>query len=146
VQDNYSDESKRSLKAITDTLQSVFAVKPDPSREVLVKRTFVKRPSGQIMTELNVLEQMKEQRRKKDLKKSTCRTHKSTSKKCQKIDQNGIYKYMSYQIIINLASILGSKSALPAMTDAISMESLNPQSSPLQTSNSYFSKTYNGKF
>ncbi len=91
MQDKYSDESKRSLKAITDTLESVFAVKPNPSREILAKRTFVKRPSGQIMTELNVIEQMKEQRPKKDLKKTTCLTRKSTSKKCQKIDQNGIY-------------------------------------------------------
>jgi hypothetical protein len=43
------------------------------------------------MTENYVLEQMKEQKRKKDLKKPTGVTRKSTVKKSRKTDQNGMF-------------------------------------------------------
>ncbi len=72
-------------------MQSIFAAKSDLLQGNRSKRTFVKRPSGQIMTENYVLEQMKEQKRKKDLKKPTGVTRKSTVKKSRKTDQNGMF-------------------------------------------------------
>ena len=57
--------SQQSLKAITDTLQTIFGSSAKQSPEKAKKRTVLKRPSGKIMTEADVINQMEEANTKK---------------------------------------------------------------------------------
>ena len=52
--------SQQSLKAITDTLQTIFGSSKKQLPEKAKKRTVLKRSSGKIMAEADVINQMEE--------------------------------------------------------------------------------------
>ncbi|CAF1530307.1 unnamed protein product, partial [Rotaria sordida] len=65
-----SANSQQSLKAITDTLRMVFDSSSKQSPGKAKKRTVLKRSSGQIMTEADVINQIEEAKNKKTHKRS----------------------------------------------------------------------------
>ncbi|CAF5020642.1 unnamed protein product, partial [Rotaria sp. Silwood1] len=85
-----SANSQQSLKAITDTLRMVFdSSKQSPGKAK--KRTVLKRPSGQIMTEADVINQIQEAKSKKTYKRSRSSSEQPSAAKHgkkQKIDSS----------------------------------------------------------
>lgn len=83
---------QNSLKAINNTLKTVFAPSSTPSSHKPTKRTVLKRSAGQIMTEKDVIKQMEENMQKKNSKKSKKNTRKSNVTKRPKSNANGKLK------------------------------------------------------
>jgi hypothetical protein len=61
-----STKSQQALKAISDTLQILFGSSSKQSPTKAKKRTILKRPGAQIMTEEHVIIQMEEANNKKN--------------------------------------------------------------------------------
>ncbi|CAF3805914.1 unnamed protein product [Rotaria magnacalcarata] len=77
-------QSQQSLKAITHTLQAVFAPSLQQTALKPTKRTMLKRSSGQIMTEEDVIKQLEEKRKQKISKQSRSTTGRFNGAKRRK--------------------------------------------------------------
>ncbi|CAF4101540.1 unnamed protein product [Rotaria magnacalcarata] len=77
-------QSQQSLKAITHTLQAVFAPSLQQTALKPTKRTRLKRSSGQIMTEEDVIKQLEEKRKQKISKQSRSTTGRFNDAKRRK--------------------------------------------------------------
>jgi len=84
-----SAKSQQAIKAITDTLQTVFGSSSKQSPKQAKRRTVLKQSSGQIMTEDDVLQQMKEIDEKKKTKRSRSGSQRSNTPKRRKNQKNG---------------------------------------------------------
>ncbi|CAF3192699.1 unnamed protein product, partial [Rotaria sp. Silwood2] len=116
--------SAESLKAITDTLQAVFAPTPDQLQTKPTKRTLVRQSSGQVMTQQKVIEQLAKQRQKNS-KKSCTTSRTSMSRKSHKVNSNA-----EFQSLIKLVLIFSDSSSIdPAITSSISIGSSNVETS-----------------
>ena len=72
--------SQDSLMAIKDTLQTLFGSSSQAEGTSSTKRTMLKRHNGKIMTENDVIDQLEQQRRKKNEKKPRT-TYRKTSRR-----------------------------------------------------------------
>ena len=80
-----STKSQSSIKAIADAIEAVFRPPSTRSPEKVKKRTVLKQSSGRIMTEENVIEQMKEVKSRK-YKRSRSSSQRSNTVKKRKND------------------------------------------------------------
>ncbi|CAF3356891.1 unnamed protein product [Rotaria socialis] len=88
-EDAQTKQSQQSLKAITDTLQAVFAPSLQQKAIKPTKRTMLKRPSGQIMTEEDVIKQLEEKKKEKISKQSRSTARRSNGAKRRKSETHG---------------------------------------------------------
>jgi hypothetical protein len=79
------------MKAITDTLQSVFGVSSKQTPIKSAKRTMLKQSQGQIMTEKDVIVQLEERKNQQNTKKSRPTSRKSNMTKRRKTEPNGMF-------------------------------------------------------
>ncbi|CAF3166789.1 unnamed protein product [Rotaria sp. Silwood2] len=89
AQNQTSAKSQQAVKAITDTLQIVFGASSKQSSKKAKQRTVLKQSGGQIMTEKDVLEQMKAANDKKQSKRSRSASQRSNATKRSKNQENG---------------------------------------------------------
>ncbi|CAF1521924.1 unnamed protein product, partial [Adineta steineri] len=86
-----SSKSQQAVKAITDTLQIVFGPSSKRSPKKAKQRTVLKKSGGQIMTENDVLEQMKAVNSKTKSKRSRSASQRSNATKRQKNQENAAF-------------------------------------------------------
>ena len=82
------------MKAITETLQTIFVPRPDHLQNKSTKRTLIRQSSGQVMTEEKVIEQLAKQNQKKNSKQSGSKDGTTMSKKRRKTNSDGIEIYI----------------------------------------------------
>lgn len=88
-----SANSNEPLDAINHTLKGLFASPSESSSTKSTKKTVLKRPNGQVMTEEDVISQI-EERNKQNPKRSRSMTNKSVqSKKQQNRNNTGMKKH-----------------------------------------------------
>ncbi|CAF1403252.1 unnamed protein product, partial [Didymodactylos carnosus] len=75
-----SSQTDRSLKAITDTIFHVLTPKIDMSLTTTTKRTILKRSSGEIVTEDNVLKQLQAREKQEEAKQAKASRPKAPKK------------------------------------------------------------------